>query len=34
LADPSLDPEGPVGGPGMREMLSITALVGQGLGDS
>lgn len=27
--------EGPVGGPGMREMLSITgALVGQGLGDS
>ena len=27
--------EGPVGGPGMREMLSITgALMGQGLGDS
>ncbi|NED88059.1 dihydroxy-acid dehydratase, partial [Streptomyces sp. SID11233] len=27
--------EGPAGGPGMREMLSITgALVGQGLGDS
>jgi dihydroxy-acid dehydratase len=27
--------EGPVGGPGMREMLSITsALVGQGLGDN
>jgi dihydroxy-acid dehydratase len=27
--------EGPVGGPGMREMLSVTAaLVGQGLGDS
>ncbi len=27
--------EGPVGGPGMREMLSITgALIGQGLGDS
>jgi dihydroxy-acid dehydratase len=27
--------EGPVGGPGMREMLSITgALVGQGLGDT
>src|SRR5437868_5477918 len=27
--------EGPVGGPGMREMLSITAaIVGQGLGDS
>jgi dihydroxy-acid dehydratase len=27
--------EGPVGGPGMREMLSITgALVGQGLGES
>jgi dihydroxy-acid dehydratase len=27
--------EGPVGGPGMREMLSITAaVVGQGLGDS
>src|SRR5205823_7095763 len=26
--------EGPVGGPGMREMLSVTAaLVGQGLGD-
>jgi dihydroxy-acid dehydratase len=27
--------EGPVGGPGMREMLSVTAaLVGQGLGES
>ena len=27
--------EGPVGGPGMREMLAVTAaLVGQGLGDS
>src|SRR5262249_32992949 len=27
--------EGPVGGPGMREMLSITgALIGQGLGES
>ena len=27
--------EGPVGGPGMREMLGVTgALVGQGLGDS
>jgi dihydroxy-acid dehydratase len=27
--------EGPIGGPGMREMLSITAaIVGQGLGDS
>src|SRR5262245_33778030 len=27
--------EGPIGGPGMREMLSITgALIGQGLGDS
>jgi dihydroxy-acid dehydratase len=27
--------EGPVGGPGMREMLSVTgALIGQGLGDS
>ena len=27
--------EGPVGGPGMREMLSVTAaIVGQGLGDS
>jgi dihydroxy-acid dehydratase len=27
--------EGPVGGPGMREMLSVTsALMGQGLGDS
>jgi dihydroxy-acid dehydratase len=27
--------EGPVGGPGMREMLSITgALMGQGLGES
>src|SRR5207237_7189705 len=26
--------EGPVGGPGMREMLAVTAaLVGQGLGD-
>jgi len=27
--------EGPVGGPGMREMLAVTgALVGEGLGDS
>src|SRR5262249_13690536 len=27
--------EGPVGGPGMREMLSVTAaLIGQGLGES
>src|SRR5712692_8864454 len=27
--------EGPVGGPGMREMLAVTAaLIGQGLGDS
>src|SRR5690606_7869699 len=27
--------EGPVGGPGMQEMLSVTAaLVGEGLGDS
>ena len=26
--------EGPVGGPGMQEMLSVTgALVGEGLGD-